>query len=183
MSRGSKNYYCGTFCWGTLQLTSCAISWQTKWRNLLVTMWNMQKWTFRTTFFLNEVSICLMAKVGGTILSRTTIISQSVQISYWPTELMIQYMWLVKRRCTIFLVFSKSDSLYDFSYMLWMFCLYDYIYEKRSSFLSWLVYRATQPDPLHSFPHIVLFAQNFFLSLFWSFEPKVLIFWRKVSDT
>ena len=132
MSRGSKNYYCGTFCWGTLQLTSCAISWQTKWRNLLVTMWNMQKWTFRTAFFLNEVSICIMAKVGGTILSRTTIISQSVFRS--PIDqillMMIQCMVGQKKMYNLSSLLKIRLSLWLFLYVMNVLSLWLYLWKK-----------------------------------------------------
>lgn len=128
-----------------------------------------------------------MAKVD-TILSRTTIISQSVQISYWPNKLMIQCIVGQKKMYNLSSLLKIRLSLWLFlSYLMNVLSLWLYLWKK--VFIRKLIGLPCHPagSPPFSFPHIVLFAPNlsrtnFFLALFWSFEPKVSIF-RKVTDT
>ena len=149
----------------------------------------MQKWTFRTTFFLNEVSICLMAKVGGTILSRTTIISQSVQISYWPNKLMmIQCMVGQKKMYNLSSLLKIRLSLWLFLYLMNVLSLWLYLWKK--VFILKLIGLPCHPaGSPPSIPFLILFFSHricprqmsfslYFGCLnqkYWSFEDKFLI--------
>ena len=114
----------------------------------------------RTKFFLNEVSIWEWRRLAIYSGRRTTILWQTFHISLWPT---INW-WLIGQmemyNISILLKIGLSLSL--FLYCIHLLCLcsidVDYIYEKRSSFVRWLVYRATstEPDPPSlSFPHLL----------------------------
>ena len=66
-----------------------------------------------------------------------SVIKDNYRLAKFSNLLLTKLM--VKKRCTMVLFFSKSDSI---TFLIaWISSLYHYIYEKRSSFLSWLIYR------------------------------------------